>query len=98
MSEKELEEIVVNRGDSKDNYWIYKVGEKKKYDYQDIYDQKYYTNSKTENNSNNNTKVNGEKKTTTQYYNHNLMNPNFVQNLNKAADRIRLQYAKIEEF
>lgn len=36
---------MVNRGDSKDNYWVYKVGEKKKYDYQDIFEHKNYKES-----------------------------------------------------
>ncbi len=78
MNEKQLEEIVVNRGDSKNNYWIYKVGQKKKYNYEDIYEVSQYQKNKNQ-----------------QYYNHNLLNENFVKNLHKAADRLRMQYARI---
>ena len=76
---------MVNRGDSKDNYWIYKVGERKKYEYQDIYQEEYYKNRQQQSESH-----------APQYFNHNLLNPRFGQNLHKAADRIRLQYAQIE--
>lgn len=48
MDEKQLEEIVVNRGDSKENYWVYKIGQKKKYDYQDIFEQKNIKNQNPE--------------------------------------------------
>ena len=40
MNEQELEEIVVNRGDSKNNYWIYKVGERNRMSWGEIFEGK----------------------------------------------------------
>ena len=45
MNEEELEEIVVNRGDEKNNYFLYKVGEKNNMTWGDIYSGKNLENS-----------------------------------------------------
>ena len=73
---------MVNRGDEKHNYWLYKNKEKRNYTYEDI-GQGKVSNGR------------GQQR---EPYNHHLANPNFYTKLQKAVKQKKLQYIEIEEF